>query len=104
MGPLDFGALQRVVHRLGDGEELVAAVNHLPFGIDADGLQQGDVGREQLGDPTAVRSGIHVQHTFALQGSGQLADTFESPGLDDLGVVVEILVEQGDAFEQGAGS
>ena len=35
-GPLDVGALQRVVHRLGDAEELVAAVDHLPLGFEAD--------------------------------------------------------------------
>ena len=34
--PLDIGALQRVVDGLGHGEELVAAVDHLPFGLDAE--------------------------------------------------------------------
>jgi hypothetical protein len=34
--PLDVGALQRVVDGFGDGEEFVAAVHHVPFGVDAD--------------------------------------------------------------------
>ena len=35
-GPLDIGALQRVVHGLGDAEELVAAVDDLPVGLEPD--------------------------------------------------------------------
>ena len=33
--PLDVGALESVVHRLGDLEELVAAADHLPLGLHA---------------------------------------------------------------------
>ena len=42
--PRHVRALQRVVHRLGDREELVAAVDDLPLGVDPEALQQRDVG------------------------------------------------------------
>ena len=76
-GPLDVGALQRVVHRLGDGEELVAAVHHLPVGVDADAPEQRHVGGEQLGDAAAVRGGVEVEDPRALERLGQLADAVD---------------------------
>ena len=98
--PLDVGALQGVVDRLGDGEELVAAVDHVPFGVDPDVAEQRDVRGEQLGDAAAVRRGVEVEHPGTAQGLGQGTDPFEGSGLDDVGVVVEVLVEQRYAFEQ----
>ena len=62
--------------------------------------QQRHVGGEQLGDAAAVRGGVDVQHPRALQRLGELADALDESGLDDAGVVVEVLVEQRDAFEQ----
>ena len=67
--PLDVGALQRVVHGLGDREELVAAVDHLPLGVDADIAEQRDVGGEQLGDAAAVRGRVDVQHPGAARAA-----------------------------------
>ena len=98
--PLDVGALQRVVDVLGDGEELVAAVDDLPLGLDPEVAQQGNVGREQLGDAAAVRGRVHVEHPGAAQRRGQLPDPLEGPGLDGVLVVVEMLVEQRHTFEQ----
>ncbi len=100
-GPLDLGALQRVVHGLGDAEELVAAVDHLPLGLEADIAGERDVGREQFGDAAAVRGGVHVEDAGAWQRLGELADAFDRPGLDDALVVVEVLVEQRNTFEHG---
>ena len=71
-GPLDLGTLEPVVGFLGDGEELVAALEHLPLGLHADAAQQRDVGREQLGDAAAVRGGVEVEHPGALQGLREL--------------------------------
>ncbi len=65
LGPFNVCTLQSVVHRLRDREELVAAVDHLPFRVDAEILQQRDMGGQQLGDPAAVRSGVHVEHAGA---------------------------------------
>ena len=99
--PLDVGALEPVVHGLGDGEELVAAVHHLPVGVDADAAQQRHVGGEQLGDAAAVRGGVDVQHARALQRLRQLADLVDDLGADHPRVVVDVLLEQGDAVEHG---
>ena len=52
-------------------EELVAAVHHLPVGVDADAAQQRHVGREQLGDAAAVGGGVEVEDPRALQRLGQ---------------------------------
>ena len=100
--PLDVGALQAVVDGLRDGEELVAAVHHLPVGIDADAAEQGDVGGEQLGDAAAVRGGVEVEHPRPRRGCGELADPFDDIAPDDARVVVEVLFEQRDAVEHGA--
>ena len=81
-------------------EELVAAVDHLPLGLDAEVAEQRDVRREQLGDAAAVRGRVHVQHPRAAQRRGQLADPLERSRLDGVLVVVEVLVEQRHTFEQ----
>ena len=99
--PLDLGALQGVVHGLGDAEELVAAVDHLPLGFEADIAGECNVCREQFGDAAAVRGGVHVEDAGAGQRLGELADAFDRPVLDDALVVVEVLVEQRDTFEHG---
>ena len=77
--PLDVGTLQRVVDRLGDREELVAAVDHLPVGVDPDAAQQRDVGGEQLGDTTAVGGGVDVQDPGTLQRLCQRPGSVRSP-------------------------
>ena len=98
---IDVGTLQPVVHRLGDGEEFVAAVHHLPVGVDADAAQQGDVGGEELGDAAAVRGGVDVQHPRTLEWFRQFADLVDDLRADHPRVVVEVLLEQGDAVEHG---
>ena len=52
--PLDLGTLQRVVHGLRDRKEVVAAVDHLPVGVDPDRLQERHVRGEQLGKTTGA--------------------------------------------------
>ena len=98
--PLDVGALQRVVDGLGHREELVAAVDHVPFRIYSHVAQQCNMRGEQLGDAAAVRGRVEVQHPGAPQRLGQGPDPLEGSGFDDVGVVVEMLVEQRHAFEQ----
>ena len=62
------------------------------------------MGGEQLGDAAAVRGGVHVEHPGAAQRLGELADPLERSGLDDVGVVVEVLVEQRHTFEHSGSS
>ena len=100
--PLDVGALQRVVHGLGDGEELVAAVDHLPVGVDADArgaAARGWRAARRRRRRTRSRSrGARARPAAArpARGCGR-----RRPRLDDVRVVVEVLVEQRDAFEHG---
>ena len=101
-GPLDVGALQAVVHGLGDREELVAAVHHLPVGVDADAAEQRDVRREQLGDAAAVRGRVEVEHPGPCSGAASSRIRSIDIDPDDARVVVEVLFEQRDAFEHGA--
>ena len=98
--PLHLGALERVVDLLRDAEELVAAVDHLPLGVDPEILEQRDVCREELGDPAAVRGRVHVEHSLTAKWRGQLANPLERIGPDRGFVVVEVLVEQRYTFEQ----
>src|SRR5450756_2175304 len=65
--PLDVSTLECVVDLLGYGEELVAAVQDLPFGVDADAAEQRHVGGQQLRDTAAVGGGAHVQDPRALE-------------------------------------
>ena len=81
------------------GEELVAAVHHLPLGVDADAAEQRHMGGEQLGDAAAVRGCVDVEDPLAGEWPAELADAFERFGPDDVQVVVELLFQQRDAFE-----
>ena len=98
-GPLERRALQRVVHLLRDAEELVAAVDDLPLGLDAEIAQQRDVGGEQLGDAAAVGRGVDVEDPGADERRGGGADPLDRLVARDLAVVVEVLLQEGDAFE-----
>ena len=76
-------------------------VHHLPVGVDPDAAEQRHVGGEQLGDAAAVRRGVEVEDPRALQRLGQLADPVDDVDADHARVVVEVLLEQGDAIEHG---
>ena len=87
--------------RLRDAEELVAAVDDLPLGLDAEIAEQRDVGREELGDAAAVRGGVDVEDPGTGERRGGGADALDRLVAGDLAVVVEVLLEKGDAFEHG---
>ena len=70
-------ALQGVVHQLGDVEELLAAEDHLPVGVEADVAHQRHERVEDLRDAAAERGGAHVQHPLARERLGQLADLLD---------------------------
>ena len=61
--------------------------------------QQRHVGGEQLGDATAVGGGVDVEDPGAPQRLGQRPDALDRLDADDLRVVVEVLLEERDAFE-----
>jgi hypothetical protein len=91
-------ALQAVVDRLGDVEELVAAVDHAPLGLDADVVQQRDQGVLDLGDAAAEGGGRQVQHALAAQRLGQRADLLGQRPAHDRRVVGKGLVAHVDAL------
>ena len=97
--PRHVRALQRVVHRLGDREELVAAVDDLPLRLDAEAAQERDVGREELGHATAVRGGVDVEHPRPPERLGQGPDALDRLDAGDLLVVSQLLFEERHAFE-----
>src|SRR5712691_3781370 len=55
---------------------------------------------EKLGDATAVCRRVHVQHPGPAQRLGERPNPLDRSRCDDLGVVIEVLVEQRHAFEQ----
>ena len=99
-GPLDVGALEPVVDRLRDLEELVAAPDHLPLGFDTDVAQQrarGSRAARRRRRRTRWRSrGARVR-----PASGRASSWMRSivPGSTTVGVVVQALLEEGDPFE-----
>ena len=92
-------ALQRVVDRLGHREELVAAVDDLPLGLDPEAAQERDVGGEQLGDAAAVRGGVDVEDPGTPEGLGERTDALDRLDAGDLFVVSQLLLQQRDALE-----
>ena len=98
--PLDLGALQRVVHGLGDREEVVAAVDDLPFRFDPEVAQQRNMRRQQFGDAAAVCGCVHMQHASADQWLGELTDPFDRARQDYVRVVVQMFFEKGNPLQQ----
>ena len=85
--PVEVGALERVVHALGDAEELVAPLHDLPVGVDADTPEQRDVRREQLGHPAAVGRGVEMEDLGATKRLGEPEDLVHDLDSDRAGVV-----------------
>ncbi len=56
----DLHPLQAVVQFLGELEEVVAALEHMPLGLEAETAQQRDKAVQELGHAPAVRRGIEV--------------------------------------------
>ena len=91
--------LERVVHLLGDVEELVAAEHDLPVGLQAGVVHQGDEAVEDLRDAPAEAGGVDVQHPLALEGPGQRPDVGHQVAGHDAVVVGQRLVADVDAAD-----
>jgi hypothetical protein len=84
LGPGDAGALQRVVHQLGDREEFLAAFDQLPVRVDAEVLEQRDLALEELRHPSTERRAAEVDEAGALErlgGGTESLDRFLTGGL-----------------------
>src|SRR5918995_5080370 len=84
-------SLQAVVDRLGNREEGLVASDQLPVGQKTQVTQEGYLGAEDLGDPAAIRGGVDVNDTRALQGSGEFAQLGHSLGTRAPLVEVQVL-------------
>ena len=90
-------ALERVVHQLGDVEELLAAEDHVPVGVEADVAHQRHQRVEDLRDAAAERRRADVEDALALQRLGELADLARpGPAADEVGVVGQRALPEGD--------
>ena len=94
-------ALQRVVHELRRVEELLAPVDHLPLDLEPDVAHERHERVEDLRDAAAERGGGEVHDAPARQRLGQLAHLLDERAADDVRVVGEALVGEGDGLEHG---
>jgi hypothetical protein len=82
-------ALERVVHQLGDVEELLAAQDHPPVHVEPHVPHERDQRVEDLRHAAAEGGGAHVQHALALERAGEVPDLLDQPATHEVGVVGE---------------
>src|SRR3954453_20777367 len=95
-------ALERVVHQLRGVEELLAADDHLPFGLDPRVTHEGDEGVQDLGHAATESGRGQVQDLEALQLVRQLFDLLDQRPADEVRVVSQGLVSHPYGLKQGA--
>ena len=96
-------ALQRVVDRLRDVEELVPAVDDPPFDVEPGVPHERDERVEDLGDATAERGRREVEHPLALERRGELLDLVHEAPRGDRRVVGQELRADVDQLELHGG-
>ena len=84
-------ALERVVNRLRDVEELVLAVDDLPLRVEPGVAHERHERVEDLRDAAAERGGREVQDALAGEGLRQRADLVHEAASGDRSVVPEML-------------
>ena len=84
-------ALERVVDRLRDVEELVLAVDDLPLGLEPGVTHERDERVEDLGDTAAEGGRGEVQHALAGEGLRKRPDLVHEAACSNRGVVTEVL-------------
>ena len=92
-------ALERVVDRLRDLEELVLSENHPPFGVEAGVAHQRHERVVDLRDAAAVGGGGEMEHPLALERLRQRADLISQRRARERRVVGERLVGRRDVLE-----
>src|SRR3954468_12879876 len=95
-------ALERVVHQLRGVEELLAADDHLPFGLDARVTHEGYERVQDLGHAATESGRGKVQDLEALQLLRQLFDLLDQRPADEVRVVSQGLVTHAYGLKQGA--
>ena len=92
-------ALERIVHQLGGVEELLTAVDHLPFAVQTHVHHQRHKRGQDLGDAAAECGRREVENTFALERLGELMDLVHERAPDQARVIGEVLVGDGYGLE-----
>ena len=87
------------MEELGRVEELLLAEDHVPVGVEADVAHQRHDRVEDLRDAAAERGGADVQDALSLQRLGERPDPLGQLFSDDVGVVGEGLLAEGDFLE-----
>jgi hypothetical protein len=72
LAPVAGLAMQQVMDALGDGKELLVALEHHPAGIDARTGQVAEQEVQHLGDPTALLGRVDLPQPPATQPLGRL--------------------------------
>ena len=97
-------ALQAVVERLRDVEELLGALDDAPLDLEADVGHQGHERVVDLGDTAAERGRREMDHALGLQRLGEPMNLADETARGDRRVVGEALVPDVDELEQSRGS
>jgi hypothetical protein len=92
-------ALQRVVDRLRDVEELLLRADDPPFDFEAGALHQRDQRVVDLGDAAAERGCGHVRDPLALERLGETPDLVHQAARRQRRVVGERLVPDVDELQ-----
>ena len=104
LGQATLVALQRVVDRLRDGEELVGALDDPPLDVEPDVGHQRDERVVDLGDAAAERGRREVHDALAAQRLGEAVDLLHQPARRQRRIVGERLVSGVDELEHRAAS
>jgi hypothetical protein len=89
-------ALEPVVDRLGDLEELLVAVDDAPVRCETEALEHRDLGGQDLGDTTAVLGRVDVQDLEALHAGGGLGEAVDHGVVDDAAELFDAAWPDGD--------
>jgi hypothetical protein len=96
-------ALEGVVHELRRVEELLAPVDDLPLGLEADVLHERHERVEDLAHAAAERRGGDVHDARALQRLGERADLLDELATHQMRVVGQGLGADGDGLQHERG-
>ena len=77
LAPVAGLAVQQVVDALGDGKEVLVALDHHPAGIDAGASKVAEQEVQHLGDPTALLGGVDLPQPPAGKQLGRLGQPAE---------------------------
>ena len=82
-------ALKTIVETLGDLEEILVSLDHLPAHVQTQGLFEGNQLVQDFGHAPALPGGVDVDHLESLEGRRQMAELADYAFAHHLGVLVQ---------------